>query len=314
MRCRSLLVAGDLNAELAPGSCIAAMLDPAVEGSEEELRLECAKAMRLAVVHADEGDDGEERDESVASRPESALEPALAEPSEAMMTAWRQLRLAAEGGVRAAGIGLSRVPLGATRAAYPADSSEGYAGPCEGWALDHVLYTPRSLRLVDHWSTLEADPQTLADGLPTASHPSDHLPVAARFAWSAEEGLPTVEADSLRTRWAALRDEHWSALSRLGAHFEARLETLQVEEAAAAAAAAAAAGEPPPAEPAAPKIGKKGKKVGRRGPPSEATMTLMREKRVAEKALKEEQRQQRDAFVEALGEREREYYEDELEK
>ena len=138
--------------------------------------------------------------------------------------------------------------------------------------------------------------------------------MAARFAWSAEEGLPTVEADSLRTRWAALRDEHWSALSRLGAHFEARLETHQVEEAAAAAAAAAAAGAPPPAAPAAPKMGKKGKKLGRRGPPSEATMTLMREKRVAEKALKEEQRQQRDAFVEALGEREREYYEDELEK
>ena len=119
--------------------------------AEAALRKECASALRL-----------------------EAGEP----PSEAQIADWRQLRADAAAAVAESRIRLARVPTHGTRAAYDHGCT---AGPCVSWRLDHILYTPRTLRCATHWQTLEADPEAEAAGLPNRRCPSDHLPVGCSF-------------------------------------------------------------------------------------------------------------------------------------
>ena len=176
---REVLIAGDMNTEILPGSCVAAMLagdelepeNQAAEPADHALMLEplllreCASALRL----------GDERS-----------------PSTEEIQAWKELRATAAAAPRQARIELRRVGTHGTRAAY--DHGQN-AGPCRSWRLDHILYTSRTLHPAVVWETLEADPDSTAAGLPNLSCPSDHLPVGACFAVRPLERLAESERE-----------------------------------------------------------------------------------------------------------------------
>merc|ERR1711988_1456079 len=97
---------------------------------------ECANALRL-----------ECEDEGTGS----------AAPTEEQLLEWTKLRNFALQGVHDTRVHLSHVPTGPTRSAY--DHGK-HSGPCVSWRLDHIMYTPRSLRLHSCWSALEADEES----------------------------------------------------------------------------------------------------------------------------------------------------------
>lgn len=131
------------------------------------------------------------------------------------LIAWKSLWLQASQAVSSSRMALNHVTTGDTRAAYDHGKKEG---PCTGWRLDHILYSPRELTLRQVWAALEADPVSLTRGLPNHNCPSDHLPIAAGFAFhpspqlesAAREALlgrvHTIEASN-RSRWETLANE-----------------------------------------------------------------------------------------------------------
>ena len=124
---REIVVAGDFNTELLPGSCAAALVarpdDPAAVSTAAELgaqlaKKECASALRLE---------------------------AGTSPTAEQLEAWEKLRLAAAGAARDARIEVHRVPTHGTRAAWDHGVS---AGPCIDWRLDHVCVSLAALALL----------------------------------------------------------------------------------------------------------------------------------------------------------------------
>ena len=114
---REIVVAGDFNTELLPGSCAAALVvRPEAPGAvantpEVEARLamkECASALRLDAGTA---------------------------PTAKQLEAWEKLRVAAVGAVLEARIEMHRAPTHGTRAAWDHGVDKG---PCVDWRLDHV--------------------------------------------------------------------------------------------------------------------------------------------------------------------------------
>ena len=142
-----VIVAGDMNAEFKVGSALGAVVSPE-DGDAADARRECTVALRRA-------------------------------PDDAELEAWAELRRIARFDIQKtlrSGL-LGRVPTGPTRCGY--DHEVAGSTAMRAWSLDHLLYSPATLAPVARWATLEADPKALAEGLPNASWPSDHLPVAA---------------------------------------------------------------------------------------------------------------------------------------
>ena len=206
----------------------------------------------------------------------------------------------------------------------------------ECWRLDHILYTPRSLRPAVVWQALEADPDSRQEGLPNVRCPSDHTPVAAAFAARAAPVLPAAEAEALRARVAAMGQAQAAQQRELEGTLDAgiwRLEAEQAQQAAAAesaeaaeaaaaslgVAAGAGAMQPPASPPASPTEGppacasgaKKAKGGGGKRKSPEA-IALLQAKRAQVNQLRAGQQQERAALYAGLGELERCVLEDEL--
>ena len=109
---RDAVVAGNMNTEILPGSCVAALVesDAGEAAGDEEAALvrECASALRL-------GDE---------------------QPGAEQMAAWRGLRATAAAAPRDSRVPLRRVPTHGTRAAYDHGQTEG---PCVSWRFDPGL-------------------------------------------------------------------------------------------------------------------------------------------------------------------------------
>ena len=156
-----VVVAGDMNAEFKVGSALGAVVSPE-DGDAADARRECTVALRRA-------------------------------PDDAELEAWAELRRIARFDIQKtlrSGL-LGRVPTGPTRCGY--DHEVAGSTAMRAWSLDHLLYSPATLAPVARWATLEADRKALAEGLPNASWPSDHLPVAAAFSVAYPSG-PLSEA------------------------------------------------------------------------------------------------------------------------
>ena len=300
------IIAGDMNTEILPGSCVAAFLAATAmedggadrEGlkggvagggrltplapTAEQLAAECASALRLA--------DG-------------------ASPSEAQLAEWDVLWAEAAAAVREHRVGLARVATQGTRAAFDhVAQGEGSAHTMGTWRLDHILYTTKSAQPVAYWGTLEDDAEAAATGLPNHCCPSDHLPIAAVFRPLKAPTLDAAAAEALRARMAAVDEEHAAAQSALTAALEMELAAVEAaippaapEVAAdgAAATAAAPGGEPVAAGKTAAQKAKKAKKV-KKGPPPAAVIEFMRHKRARMSDLKAAQRAARETLVVGL--------------
>ena len=116
---RELVVAGDMNTEILPGSCIAALLADAADPTPEELAAECASAHRLSPAEL------------------------LAEKHQPLLLKWADLQAQAAAAPEEHRVRLSRVPTGPTRAAWEHDQP----GMFRSWRLDHILYTGRTLQV-----------------------------------------------------------------------------------------------------------------------------------------------------------------------
>lgn len=174
MGTRDAVLAGDMNSECLPGSCVRAYFT-SEEPSGEELQRECAAGLRMS---------GEEGDEAEGRASDSAL------PSDEQLVQWRALWQTAVKTPVEHRMSFQRVPTGPTRSSYDHGMTEG---PCVTWSLDHIFHSPRTFKLLGHWTTLEAlspcqvacpseaDEDSAASGLPNRDNPSDHLPVAAVF-------------------------------------------------------------------------------------------------------------------------------------
>ena len=259
---REVLVAGDMNTEILPGSCVAALLD--LPGAADEWVRECASALRL----------GDEL------------------PNAEQLEAWQALRETAAVAARETRVALRRVETHGTRAAYDHGQS---VGPCRSWRLDHILYTARTLQPAVVWETLEADLESTASGLPNETCPSDHVPVGASFEVRPVPRLGEAEAEALRASWegraraqslevAALEAELALDEQAIAAALNAaKLAAGDADEGAATAeAAAASAADQPPNG----KKSKKAKKGGGKAKPSPEMIAFLRSKRERLKALR----------------------------
>lgn len=261
MGTRAAVVAGDLNTELLPGSCVAAVLHGIREPTAAELEAECAKALRL---------EGEEA--------------MTAEQLQEWKDLWKSARAAPQG-LRMA---VARAPTGPTRAAYALGASEG---PCVGHSLDHILHSPGFLSLESCWETLEADPGSQEAGMPNATCPSDHLPVAATFEVLRVPSLPAEEREALLTRVSELGRRQQEELACLREACREEAEALEVVERADGNSEITSHYE-----------GGKRKKGGGRQPPSEAMMNLKRSHRAREKEAKAKHLREREALLSLLTE------------
>mmetsp|Transcript_87024 Transcript_87024/g.244022 ORF Transcript_87024/g.244022 Transcript_87024/m.244022 type:complete len:619 (+) Transcript_87024:57-1913(+) len=281
MGCREVVMAGDMNTEVFDGSCVSAFVRLAEgEPAADSLAKECASALRLGAAG-----DGEENEEEQEGRSAEAMPkdtPAQG-PTEGQLQEWRALWQRAAATAKAHRIALSRVSTGATRAAYDHGCS---CGPCVTWRLDHIFYTSRTLELCSRWSTLEADPEGAAAGLPNRTSPSDHYPVAATFIPSPAPRLSAEAEALLAARLKALEERHADEGSALQREFDAR------EPAPAPAA-------PAPNEAEQGQGKKKNKKNER---PSPEMIAFIQEKRRRAREQKEAHAKERAAFVEALDE------------
>ena len=334
---RSVLIAGDLNTELLRGSATAAMLacragGAGAEGelecpSEEELERECVRALRItdggmgapeedhdanaAVAVSDPQADGSGGGEGGGGGEVGGGE-ASPRATTVQLAAWRALHELARAVPSQTRIALHRAPTGPTRAAYTPGAT---AGPCVGWALDHVLYTPRALRLATYWETLEAHPDALAAGLPTTEWPSDHLAIGASFEPLEVESLAPAAEEALLARVSSLLAAQAQERAMLSAAISVEVEQLEQTERDVAAAAAAAAtnaaadddgaaadGAAAADADVAPAASKKAKKrqKGKGGPPSVAMQAMLRSKRERERNLKAVQRAARVALLATL--------------
>eukprot|EP00928_Gymnodinium_smaydae_P030673 TRINITY_DN22740_c0_g1_i2.p1 TRINITY_DN22740_c0_g1~~TRINITY_DN22740_c0_g1_i2.p1 ORF type:complete len:540 (-),score=136.75 TRINITY_DN22740_c0_g1_i2:71-1690(-) len=283
---RETIIAGDMNTECFSGSCVGAFFaEPGAPppGAEDWAR-ECASALRLGLASDDDADAAGANGGSGAAKVASAAatvngsRPTNGQPTESQLEAWRLLWEQAAEARRSQRIDLSRVPTGATRASWDHGKS---CGPCVSWRLDHILYTSRTLQLKSAWATLEADPESVAAGMPNHACPSDHLPVAATFVARATPALASAQLEDLTSRLEALEARQTSERQEL----DALHERLQ----------------PPSAPPAASGEEAKGKKQ-KKDRPSPEMIAFIQDKRKQQRELKARHVQERSEFVGGLGE------------
>ena len=282
---REVIICGDMNSELLRGSCVSAFLADEPEPTAEELERECSSALRL-------GDS--EGEEAGAAR-----------PTVEQVEGWRALWSLARSSWQQGRVALARVPTRGTRAGYAHGKREG---PCVSWALDHILYTPRTLRLHAHWASLEDDADSAAAGLPSLTCPSDHLPIAAVFEPVDPPVLAPHRAAELIESLGALRAAQMEERATLTAEVEAEQRELEVAEQGGSAAVVSAAAEANEEM----QVAKGKQKSKKKGPPSAAMQALLRGSRERQKALKLAQREARAAFMLPLDELQRDALEGSL--
>lgn len=262
---REVVVAGDLNTECLPGSCVAAFVADAETPTAQDFALQCASALRLGI---DEDEDSQTSAKASNDK----------EPSAQQLQDWETLWRKAASSVKEHRIALSHVKTGPTRASFDHGKTEG---PCVSWRLDHILYTARTLKLVSSWAALESDPYSVASGLPNHHNPSDHLPVAAVFEATTTPSLDASQRQALLERLAAIEARHED-------------ETKMLEEELSKI-------EPKPSVQASPVEDSKGKAKKSSKPPPEV-IAFIQEKRKRLRDLKAQQSAERASFLRELGE------------
>jgi len=284
---REVILAGDFNTECKSGSCVGALLPSAVQPSSSDMARECASAHRLNV----DGDGDKAAGDASCSTKERL-------PSEQQLDSWRALWNKSRDASGKHRIELSHVLTGPTRAAYDAGSD---SGPCVSWRLDHILYHARTLALRGTWEALEADPVSAASGIPNHSCPSDHLPVAAVFEPSPTPVLAEDERIALRTRLDVLEEKHVADWNMLAKEIAILDPTPAVKAPAPSDSEAVVDGAPPK---------KKQKGATKKGRQSEEMIAFIREGRRRRKELGAQHSDERRAFVNCLGELERDSLEE----
>ena len=264
----STIIAGDLNTECSPGSCVTAFLRDSqkTKVSEKDMQEQCASALRL------------ESDQA---------------PSEEQMQEWKRLYQESQQTVHDLCVTLGRVTTGTTRAGYDhsvKDSSQNIMGQ---WRLDHILYTPSTLQPFEHWSTLEDDPESCSIGLPNSRHGSDHMPIGALFRVQPRPQLTKENQKTILDLFQQIKKGHLNeirdkenVLAKELASIEAQLPKEEEDN-----------------NDNDKKKGKKNKKT--KGPPPKEVVDFVRKKRYILRELKERQKEERHALVKDLGDLER---------
>lgn len=322
MGVRDVVIAGDFNTDVVAGTCLIEMLENAPAPTELELAVQCKNALRLgdgtstdAMVLCDDPPPPTPEGSNAAAKGNAANghEEAETLPTAEQLEQWNALRQVAKAavcdGLRTTA--LQHVTTGPTRAAYDHGMT---VGPCVSWRIDHMLYTSHSLTLAGAWQALEADPEAAAAGLPCASAPSDHLPIAAKFAVGETDTLEPAAAAAVEAELAGLEAAQTNALQTLKSAQQMESAALEAEEAqlapAATAGEAAAAAEQDAASEEQPQKKQKKKnksKKKKRGPPSEKAMTLLRGHREVIRELKASHVAQRVAWLDSKRGKDREY-------
>lgn len=111
MGSRDVIVAGDMNTEIMPGSCVAQILADAPEASSAEIERECSLALRLTHSEgSEEAADGAGNSDTA----ESATKAETTRPSTQQLSEWHALLSKAAAAPREYRIALSRVPRSTT--------------------------------------------------------------------------------------------------------------------------------------------------------------------------------------------------------
>jgi hypothetical protein len=96
----------------------------------------------------------------------------------------------------------------------------------ESWKLDNMLYTSDRLSPLARWSTLEADSESCATGLPNAKCPSDHLPIACIFAIQPSSELDALKRQEVLARLQELSIRHQHTLNDTEIAMEAKHQDI----------------------------------------------------------------------------------------
>lgn len=274
---RLCIVAGDMNTEVRAGSCVSAFLAKTPPPSDEELRVECASALRLCAAPEDD------TESSIDGRSDSV-------PGDSEMLEWKALFTKARESAESLRIHLQRVPSMGTRCGWDAVAG----GPeCANWALDHVMYSSDRLQLVQHWQTIEADEESRRIGLPNARCPSDHLPVGCEFLVRPRPSLDAGRESELEEQRLAISDRQDSEMAAIQADF-----AKQEQELTSRLTSEGEKLSPEEEMKQEKQQKKKKKKKGKRPPPE--LIELLRTKRTHVNNARETWRRERVAFVDSL--------------
>lgn len=275
---RNVIIAGDMNTECLPGSCVTAMLSNQPEPTEDQIINECISAYRLT-----SNDNHEEDTMKGASEEEQVVKTTSSKLTSEVELKWQSLRTQAMEIPLKYRIELSRVSIGDTRAGYDHGCSEG---PCKSWALDHLFYNPQYLLPMQRWSSLEHDVESLSLGLPNRKCPSDHLPIASSFQLIPLTSLNQDEIDSLKEEWGVMLQSFEREKNEISHQFDLELAELEKKEIPINVTST------DNSESQESRLGdqkKKAKKINaklnKKGKPSEAVMLCMRKKRESLKEL-----------------------------
>ncbi|KAL3939894.1 MAG: hypothetical protein SGBAC_005468 [Bacillariaceae sp.] len=302
------IITGDMNAEFVPGSCMMATL----KGYQRKKRQALHESSSSPSDTSIESDD--EAMAEVSACTEALRLTCTEPPTKEQLKDWRQLRQEAYDLVQDNCVSLDRVPTGPTRCAYGHSTQRDM----ESWKLDHLLYTcsnddendcedsVRGVRPLAYWATLEADATSSQTGLPNASCPSDHLPIAAVFQ------IPLSVSPSAKDREVSstflqlvqdLEQRHKEVIQQAKAELKAKENELQQKELRKQKKAVIMQG---PAVADNSKQGKKKKKGNqKRGPPSTEMMEMKREFRARLKSVQKNQVQEREGLIRDMGNREK---------
>ena len=263
-RVRQVVIAGDMNTEVNPGSCVAGMLANSPTPTAQEFRDECMSNLRL-----EEGETA----------------------SEQHLNDWMRLHQLACEAPSKHRTSLGRADTGATRSCYDHGKS---SGPCVPWRLDHILFSQDSLKARARWATLEADPEAMLRGLPCHWCPSDHLPIGVSFEPVPMPVLDQGQQEALEQRLCALNQKQLLQMECLVGELLQTQLGIEAEELAAKAEAdqQMEAVEPPNKCP-------KKKKKSR---PSPRMTEFIRKKRDQVRAVQAELRAEREEVLATMNE------------
>jgi len=299
------IIAGDMNAEFVPGSCMVATLQEYQEKKREAL-------------HAS-SDNDDEASLEVAACAEALRLTQEESPTAEQLKDWRLLRKEALEMVKDNCVSLDRIPTGPTRCAYEHLSGDGTGSDntpdtpkrMQSWKLDHMLYDlSGGIRPLAYWATLEADPVSSQTGLPNATCPSDHLPIAAVFEIPSRYPPPNnndsekksafflTKLQELKNRHSQVVDQAKAALKQK----EQELKEKELEKEQAAAGTKDDMVEDVMVVDVEPGQKKKKKKRNHKGvPPSREIIELKRAFRSRLKVMQTNQAQERRDIVQKMG-------------
>ncbi|CAJ1946412.1 unnamed protein product [Cylindrotheca closterium] len=308
------IIAGDMNAEFVPGSCMVATLKEYQQKKKRQMSQEATES--------------DEAMAEVAACTEALRLTCAEPPNKEQLQDWRQLRKEAYDLVQDHCVFLDRVPTGPTRCAYEHTSSSNSTADAttqrkmQSWKLDHLLYTCSDdeddkndsktgiggVRPIAYWATLEADSTSCQSGLPSATCPSDHLPIAAVFEIPSRQA-PTAKENEASVAFVqkvqGFEKRHKEVVEQAKAELKAKETELQQKELEKQKEAANKEDLAPVDNNST--QGKKKKKGNqkRAGPPSTEMMELKREFRSRLKAFQKNQAQEREELLRVIGNREK---------